>query len=105
MLPWLPLKTAAFCLPLSEKHNPSTASDCKWSVSEVKFYTKYEWRRLGLQETLYICLGPYNGILMFLKTYEETEWMSRSGDGRRRGREKEREKGKRGRKRKERQVP
>ena len=54
-----------------------------------------EWRRLGLQETLYVCLGPYNGILIFLKTYEETEWMSRSGDGRRRGREKEREKGKR----------
>ena len=44
---------------------------------------------------MYVCLGPYNGILMFLKTYEETEWMSRSGDGRRRGREKEREKGKR----------
>ena len=57
-----------------------------------------EWRRLGLQETLHVCPGPYDGILMFLKTYEETEWMSRSGDGRRRGREKDRENGKRGKK-------
>lgn len=59
----------------------------------------------GSPGDLYVCLGPYNGILMFLKTYEETEWISRSADGRRRGREKEREKGKRERKRKERQVP
>lgn len=54
-----------------------------------------EWRRRGLQETLYVCPGPYDGIMMFLKTYEETEWISRSGDGRRRGREKDRENGKR----------
>lgn len=53
-----------------------------------------EWRRRGLQ-TLYVCPGPYDGILMFLKTYEETEWISRSGDGRRRGREKDWENGKR----------
>ena len=59
----------------------------------------------GSPGDLYVCLGPYNDILMFLKTYEETEWISRSADGRRRGREKEREKGKRERKRKERQVP